>query len=36
MTAGRLVFEAVGDAAPGATTGTLAVAGGIGAGWTHL
>ena len=33
MTAERLVFESVGSAAPGATTGTLAVVGETGAGW---
>ena len=33
MTAGRLFCEAVGSAAPGATTGTFAVAGETGAGW---
>ena len=36
MTAGRLVFEAVGRAAAGATTATFAVPGGIGACRTRL
>ena len=38
MTAGRLVFEVVGSAPPGATTGTIAVAivGETDASWPHL
>ena len=36
MTAGRLVFEAVGSASRGTMTGTVAVAGETDASWTDL